>query len=61
MVKKSDSIIVTTVKGIVIRTGMKDIREMGRNTQGLKIMKMKSGDKATSLAKVQKDEEGKEV
>jgi len=61
LVRKDDSIIITTAKGIVIRTGIKDIREMGRNTQGVKIIKLSAGDKATSLVKVQKTAEGEEV
>jgi len=61
MVRKDDSIIVTTAKGIVIRVPLKDVREMGRNTQGVKIIKLGAGDKVTSLTKVQKTEEGEEV
>lgn len=60
MVRSDDSIVVTTAKGIVIRVNMKDIREMGRNTQGVKIIKT-TGDKVTSIAKVQKTIEGEEV
>lgn len=60
MVRKHDSIIVTTAKGIVIRTGMKDIREMGRSTQGVKILKLGSNDKATSLAKLLREDEAVE-
>ncbi|MBU2522969.1 MAG: hypothetical protein KKE23_01610 [Nanoarchaeota archaeon] len=61
MVKTDDSIIVTSSKGIVIRTPVKDIREMGRNTQGVKIIKLSGGDKATSVVKVQKTADGEEV
>lgn len=60
MVDDKDSVIVTTSKGIVIRVSMKDIREMGRNTQGVKIIKT-TGDTVTSVTKVQKDETGEEV
>ncbi len=61
MVNKDDSIVVTTAKGVMIRAGMKDIREMGRSTQGVRIIKLKDGDKATSLAKVQMTEDGEEA
>jgi DNA gyrase subunit A len=60
MVRGDDSIIVTTSKGIAIRTSMRNIREMGRNTQGVKIIKT-TGDKVTSVTKVQKTVEGEEV
>ena len=61
MVKSDDSIIVTSSKGIVIRTPVKDIREMGRNTQGVKIIKLANGDRATSVVKVQKTADGEEA
>ncbi len=55
-VKSKDSIVVTTAKGIVIRTNIKDIRIMGRATQGVRIIKLQAGDKVTDLAKLQKAE-----
>jgi DNA gyrase subunit A len=61
MVRGDDSIIVTTSKGIAIRTSMRNIREMGRATQGVRIIKIGDADKVTSLAKVQKTVEGEEV
>ncbi|MEM2956580.1 MAG: DNA gyrase subunit A [Candidatus Pacearchaeota archaeon] len=61
MVNNKDSVIVTTAKGIVIRVNMKDIREMGRNTQGVKIIKTAGDNKVTSVAKVPKTEEGDEI
>ena len=51
-VKEDDSIIVTTSKGIVIRTNVKDIRIMGRNTQGVRIIKLQAGDSVTDLIRV---------
>lgn len=51
-VTDNDSIIVTTSKGIVIRTNVKDIRIMGRNTQGVRIIKIHDGDSVTDLVKV---------
>lgn len=61
MVGGNDSIIVTTSKGIAIRTSMRNIREMGRATQGVRIIKIGESDKVTSLAKVPKTIEGEEV
>ncbi|MBI2449762.1 DNA gyrase subunit A [Candidatus Pacearchaeota archaeon] len=48
-----DSIIVTTQKGMVIRTSVKALRIMGRATQGVRIVKMQDGDKVSDLVKVQ--------
>jgi DNA gyrase subunit A len=53
-VKENDSIIVTTAKGIVIRTNVKDIRIMGRATQGVRIIKIQPGDYVTDLVLVPK-------
>lgn len=53
-VADDDSIIVTTAKGMVIRTNVKDIRVMSRNTQGVRIIKLQEGDSVTDLVKVNK-------
>ena len=51
-VNEGDSIIITTAKGIVIRTSLKNIRVMGRATQGVRIVKLQSGDSVSDLVKV---------
>ncbi len=51
-VKDEDSIIITTAKGLVIRTSLKDIRVMGRASQGVRIVKLQDGDKVTDVVKV---------
>lgn len=51
-VDPSDSIIITTAKGMVIRTTLKNIRVMGRATQGVRIVKLAPGDSATDLINV---------
>ena len=61
MVRSDDSVIITTEKGIVIRVNLKEIREMGRNTQGVKIIKAAADNKVTSVTKIQKTEEGDET
>ena len=47
-----DTIIITTAKGIVIRTTLNNIRVMGRATQGVRIVKLAEGDKVTDLIRV---------
>ncbi|MBR9701738.1 DNA gyrase subunit A [Candidatus Pacearchaeota archaeon] len=54
-VNDSDGIIITTAKGIVIRTSLKNIRVMGRATQGVRIVKLQQGDSVTDLVKVQEN------
>jgi DNA gyrase subunit A len=52
-VNDSDNIIITTAKGIVIRTTLDNIRVMGRAAQGVRIVKLQQGDNVTDLVKVQ--------
>jgi len=54
-VNSNDSIIITTAKGMVIRTSLKNIRVMGRATQGVRIVKIASGDSVTDLIRVQEE------
>jgi DNA gyrase subunit A len=52
-VNPTDNIIITTAKGMVIRTTLKSIRVMGRAAQGVRIVKLAQGDTVTDLIKVQ--------
>lgn len=52
-VNENDGIIITTAKGIVIRTNLKNIRVMSRVTQGVRIVKLQQGDYVTDLIRVQ--------
>ncbi len=55
-VDSKDSVIATTTKGMVIRVSMKDMRVMGRATQGVRIVKLKEGDKVADVVKVPREE-----
>ncbi len=55
-VEDKDSVIATTTKGMVLRTNMKDIRVMGRNTQGVRIVNIKEGDSVADIVKVPEEE-----
>ena len=46
---KEDLVIVST-QGQVIRLALKDVSSIGRATQGVRIMRMKEGDKVASVA-----------
>lgn len=50
-VTDDDDIVVVATDGIVMRTNVKDIRAIGRNTQGVKIMAPRPGAKVTAVAK----------
>jgi DNA gyrase subunit A len=51
------SIIITTAKGMVIRTGLQRIRVMGRAAQGVRIVKLQPGDRVSDVVKVVEAEE----
>jgi DNA gyrase subunit A len=55
-VLKNDNVIITTKKGIVIRTPLSNVRVMGRATQGVKIINLASGDRVSDLSRVPTDE-----
>ncbi len=44
-------LVLVATDGIVIRTSVKDIRTIGRNTQGVRIMKPQEGAKVSAVAK----------
>ncbi len=52
-VSDEDDLIITTRKGIVIRTAVAAIRVMGRATQGVKIIKLKNDDAIADVAVIQ--------
>jgi DNA gyrase subunit A len=47
-----DEVVLTSAKGVVIRLKAKEISVMGRNTQGVRLMKLEEGDRVVALAKV---------
>ncbi len=62
LVKPDDEIMMITTAGVLIRTKVKQIREMGRSTQGVTLINLDEGSKLTGLQKVaESDEEGDEV
>jgi len=50
-VDDEDEIVVVSTDGIVIRTPVKDIRTIGRNTQGVKIMSPTEGAQVSAVAR----------
>ena len=51
-VSAEDEIIISTDKGKVIRTNVKEIRIAGRNTQGVRIIKLSHNEKVVSAIKI---------
>ena len=51
-VNEGDEILISTNKGRVIRTSVKEIRIAGRNTQGVRIIKLSGDEKVVSAIKI---------
>lgn len=51
-VNEGDEILISTNKGRVIRTSVKEIRVAGRNTQGVRIIKLTGDEKVVSAIKI---------
>ncbi|MEI9999896.1 MAG: DNA gyrase C-terminal beta-propeller domain-containing protein [Verrucomicrobiota bacterium] len=47
-----DEIMLLTQTGQMVRTPVNNIREAGRNTQGVKLINLSGGDKLTAIARV---------
>ncbi len=54
-VAEDDDIIVISKKGNIIRVAAHGVSEIGRNTQGVRLMKLDEGDSVVSIAKVLKE------
>ena len=53
IVTDKDQIILSTDKGRVIRVQVKEIRIAGRNTQGVRIIKLSGEEKVVSAIKIE--------
>ena len=51
-VADNHELMFITKKGILIRTPVKDISSIGRNTQGVRLIKLKDGDKLVNVARI---------
>ena len=55
-VQFADELMLITANGIIIRTGLDQIRPIGRNTQGVRLIKLREGDKLVAAAKIAPEE-----
>lgn len=56
-VSDNDDLMVITQKGKIIRMHCKDIRSMGRNTQGVRIIRLNTEDSIGGVTRVVKDDD----
>ena len=57
LVKDEDEIMLITTGGVLIRTRVSEIRELGRATQGVTLIALDEGEKLASLEKIVETEE----
>ncbi|MFZ2161252.1 MAG: DNA gyrase subunit A [Sideroxyarcus sp.] len=57
LVKPEDEIMLIGTSGVLIRTRVNEIREMGRATQGVTLMNMGEGEKLAGLSRIAETEE----
>ena len=55
-VESTDDLMLISTKGIVIRTGLDQLHDIGRNTQGVRLIRLDTGDKLVAVARLIKDE-----
>ncbi len=55
-VSDEDEVMLISKNGIIIRTPCKDISTIGRNTQGVRLMKLEESDNVVAAAKIAREE-----
>ncbi len=58
-VTEEDDLMIITRNGIAIRMSVLDIRQAGRNTQGVKLIRLSNTDEITSVTRILKDPDEK--
>jgi DNA gyrase subunit A len=53
-----DSVVVVSEGGMLVRVPADSIREVGRNTQGVRVVRLKDGDAVVGVASAPMEEEG---
>ena len=52
-----DELVIVSTQGMVIRQSVKDLRVMGRNTQGVRVIRLNEGDSIADIARIVPDED----
>jgi DNA gyrase subunit A len=56
-VHDDDELMMITAAGMIIRTGLDQVRAIGRNTAGVRMIKLKANDKLVAVERLAKEEE----
>jgi len=54
-VSDEDQVMLITNKGMLVRTKVSEINVIGRNTQGVTVIRLKEGEKLVSLAPISEE------
>lgn len=57
VVKDNDEIMLINLSGVIIRLNVNEISEMGRSTQGVKLMRVPENESLVSIAKISSEDE----
>jgi DNA gyrase subunit A len=57
-VQDKDELMMITANGMIIRTGLEEVRSIGRNTQGVRLINLKAGDKLVAAEKISSEAVG---
>jgi DNA gyrase subunit A len=55
-VRDHDDLMVMSSKGMIVRLGIKDLRDTGRATQGVRVINLKPGDKVATMTVIEAEE-----
>ena len=55
-ISESDSVVIVSSTGMLVRIPASEIREVGRNTQGVRVTRLKDGDSVVGVASARMDE-----
>ena len=58
-VKDDEDLMMVTLTGMIVRVSVRDISIIGRNTQGVRMIRLKPEDRLVSVARIPHEEQEK--
>jgi DNA gyrase subunit A len=53
----TDELMIISAKGIALRTDLSELREIGRATQGVRLIRLEEGDEVVAVAKIVREDD----
>jgi DNA gyrase subunit A len=57
-VHDGDEVMIVTASGIIIRMGLEEVRAIGRNTAGVRMIRLNDPDKVVAVTRLASEEQG---